>query len=111
VNHVPDDALIAIDRFGEALLFGDPPSVAATLRSDLRLVIRPEDDGVTAVGRYETEHTQTPATLRERGSFVTTIVDNVDARLESWGIVPPGAYEYARTVDGTHQYEATLQLP
>lgn len=111
MNHVPDDALAAIDSFGEALLLGSPPPITEPLRRDLRLRVRPRDDGQTAVCRYETEHNQTPARLRERGSFVTTIVDNVDARFESWGVVPPEAYGYTETVDGTHRYEGVLQLP
>ena len=111
MNHVPDAALDAIDDFGEALLYGTPEPVAEPLRTDLRLYIRSRSDGETALCRFETDHTQTPPTLRERGSFVTTIVDGVDEQLESWGIVTPSAYAYAETVDGTHYYDATLELP
>jgi len=111
VNHVPDDALVAIDAFGEGVLYGDPPSVRERLRSDLRLRIEPADDGRTARCRFETEHARTPATLRERGSFLTTYVDGVDERLRAWGIEPPPAYEYAGTSDGSHRYEGALELP
>jgi hypothetical protein len=39
VNHVPDDALAALDAFGEGHLRGDPSPVREALRSDLRLRI------------------------------------------------------------------------
>lgn len=111
VNHVPDDVLESLDDFGEGLLTGSPPPVRGRLRSDLRVRVRPTGDGGTAVCRYETEHTQAPPTLRDRGSYVTTIVDGVDDRLRAWGIDPPEAYEYVETVDGSHRYEGTLRLP
>ena len=111
VNHVPDDVLDALDAFGEGLLAGTPPAVDERLRGDLRVGIRPAGDGETARCRYETEHTRTPRRLRDRGPFVTTIVDGVDERLRLWGVDPPGAYEYAGTVETTHRYEGTLRLP
>jgi len=111
VNHVPDTALEAIDAFGEGHLHGGSPPVRERLRSDLRLRIDPSDDGRTARCRFETEHTRTPRTLRERGSFLTTYVDGVDERLREWGIEPPDAYTYVETVDGTHRYEGSLRLP
>ena len=110
MNHVPDEALAAIDAFGEDMLGGEPPPVRERLRSDLRLRVLVDDGEATATCRFETEHTTTPETLRGRGSFVTTIVDGIDARFEAWGIEPPGAYRYADTVDGTHRYEGTLRL-
>jgi len=109
MNHVPNEAIEAIDAFGEGALRSEPPPVRERLRSDLRLRVVPED-GTTAVCRFETEHTTAPPTLRDRGSFVGTIVDGIDARFEAWGIEPPEAYRYADTVDGTHRYEGTLQL-
>ena len=114
MNHVPDDALEAIDAFGEGLLRGDPPPVSQRLRSDLRLRIEPlaaeaAGDRAVAICRFETEHTQRPPRLRDRGSYIKTIVDNVERRLEPWGIEPPEAYEYAGTVDGRHRYEGTLE--
>jgi hypothetical protein len=107
---VPDAALDAIDAFGEGLLVGTPPPVTERLRSDLRLVVR-EAGGETARCRFETEHTQAPPTLRERGSFVVTIVDGIDSRFRAWGIEPPDAYRYEATVDGSHHYEGRLRLP
>jgi hypothetical protein len=109
MNHVPDDVVDALDSYGERLLAGTPQRVSGQLRADLRIRIDPPD-GVTALCRYETEHTQTPTVLRDRGAFVETVLDSVDDRLVSWGIVPPEAYAYARTVDGTHHYEGTLRL-
>lgn len=111
MNHVPDDVLDAIDTFGEQLLVGTPPRVGGRLRQDLRMTITPDGDGETALVRYETEHTQTPPVLRDRGSYVTTIVDGVDGRLRSWGIEPPAAYEYTETVEDTHRYEGRVGLP
>jgi len=111
VNHVPNEALAAIDAFGEGHLRGDPPPVRERLRSDLRIRIEVNDDGRTARCRFETEYTRTPPTLRDRDSFLVTYVDGVDERLREWGIEPPPAYEYRETVDGTHRYEGTLTLP
>ena len=91
MNHVPDEVLGAVDEFGESLLLGNPES--------------------TATCRYRAVHTQSPPAIRDRGSFMTTIIDGIDERLEQWGIEPPAAYTYAATVDGTHHYEGTLQLP
>ena len=110
MNHIPDTVLTSIDEFGEQLLVGEPITVRGTLRADLRLEITPTDD-TAASCRYETTHTRSPPTLRDRGSFVTTIIDGIDTRLESWGITPPTAYTYTTTVSETHRYEGTLQLP
>jgi hypothetical protein len=109
MNHVPTDVLNAIDEFGESLLTGTAVRVNGQLRQDLRVGIWPTD-ATTATCRYETEHTQAPPVLRDRGPYVTTIVDGIDDRLRSWGIDPPPAYTHTTTVDGTHQYEGTLQL-
>ena len=62
-----------------------------------------------ATCRFETEHTHRPPRLRDRGSYIKTIVDNVERRLEPWGVDPPEAYEYAATTDGWHRYEGTLE--
>jgi hypothetical protein len=110
VNHVPDAALDAIDDFGEGLLTGTPSAFAVRLRSDLRLRVRPRDDGTTRC-RYETAHTRAPPTLRDRGSFVTTVVDGIDDRFREWGIEPPESYAYVETVDGRHHYEGALRVP
>ena len=111
MNHVPNEALAAVDAFGDGHLRGDPPPVRERLRSDLRVRIEASDDGRTARCRFETEHPRTPATLRGRGSFLATYVDGIDERLQEWGIEPPEAYEYRETVDGTHRYGGTLSLP
>lgn len=110
MNHVPDDVLAALDAYGEGLLTGTSSRVTGRLREDLRVVIDPPEGG-TARCRYETEHTQAPSTLRERGSFVATVVDGVDDRLRSWGVEPPATYDHVETVDGSHRYEGTLRLP
>jgi hypothetical protein len=109
MNHLPNDAVDAIDAFGEGVLYGEPPPVRERLRSDLRLRISAADSGRTALCRFETEHAETPETLRGRGSFVRTIVDGVDERLAAWGIETPGAYRYQATVDGTHRYEGMIE--
>ena len=111
MNHVPNDALAAVDAFGEGHLRGESVPVRERLRSDLRVRVEPDEDGQTARCRFETEHPRTPSTLRERGSFLTTYVDGIDERLREWGIEPPESYEYCGTVDGTHRYEGTLTLP
>lgn len=110
MNHVSDETLAAIDAFGEGFLTDSAEAFSTRLRRDLRLRVTPTGDG-TAVCRYQTTHTQTPPTIRDRGSFVTTIVDGVDERFRSWGIDPPEAYEYDETIDGVHYYVGTLQLP
>lgn len=110
MNHVPDAVLDAIDDFGEELLTGAPSPFAVRLRSDLRLRVRPRDDG-TVRCRYETAHTRAPPTLRDRGSFVITIVDGIDDRFREWGIEPPNAYRYVETGDGWHRYDGTLRVP
>ena len=110
MNHVPDAALDAIDDFGEGLLTGTPSAFAVRLRSDLRLHVRPRDDGIARC-RYETAHTRKPPTLRDRGSFVTTIVDGIDGRFREWGIEPPASYVYVETVDDCHHYEGALHVP
>lgn len=110
MNHVPDSVVTAIDTFGSQLLYGDADAISGKLRSDLQLAITPIDES-TARCRYLTVHTQSPPTLRERGSYITTLVDAVDTKLHQWGIDPPPAYRYVDTVDGTHHYEGTLQLP
>jgi len=110
MNHVPDAVLTAIDTFGTQLLHGDANTMCGTLRSDLQLNIAPTGESIARC-RYTTTHTQSPPTLRERGAYVTTIVNGVDTKLQQWGIDPPSAYRYVETVDGTHYYEGTLQLP
>lgn len=128
MNHVPDEAVAALDAFGRGILEGEPPPVHERLRSDLRVRIVPGErarsgpdassdrsevpsDRAVARCRFLTDHTQTPATLRGRGSYVTTIVDAIDERLVAWGVRPPDAYRYVESRGGTHVYEGTLELP
>jgi len=126
VNHVPNEALAALDEFGRGHLEGRRVPVTEQLRRDLRLVVTPtaadtdrrtptaadsQRGGETALCRFLARHTQRPSTLRDRGSYVQTVVDGVDARLVAWGIEPPPAYEYAGTDDGWHRYEGRLRLP
>lgn len=111
MNHVPDEALEAIDAYGDGLLRTDPPPVRERLRSDLRLRIDvPSGDERTARCQFEMEHPHPRATLREHGSFVATIADGVDDRLAAWGIRPPDAYELVDAA-GTPRYRGTLTLP
>jgi hypothetical protein len=136
MNHVPDAAVEAIDTFGKSRLFGNPEQVNEQLRDDLSIKIRQTRGSSTQMDnasidasedncnkhaksaqssttyiiycRYETVHTHAPPTLRDRGSFVTTIVDAIDSRLRSWGIDPPTAYTYSNTIDGVHWYDGRL---
>jgi len=110
MNHIPDTVLEAIDEFGQQLLLGQPRRLSGKLRTDLRIEIVPDGES-TATCRYKTVHTQSPPAIRDRGSFMTTIIDGIDERLHEWGIEPPAAYGYVATVDAVHHYEGTLQLP
>lgn len=110
MNHIPDEVLGAIDEFGEALLLGKPEPITGKLRTDLRVEIVPDSES-SAICRYNTVHTQSPPAIRDRGSFMTTIIDGIDERLQQWGIEPAPVYTYVGTVDDTHHYEGTLQLP
>jgi hypothetical protein len=114
MNHIPDEALNAVDRLGEALLIGEGSPVQERLRTDLRVRIPCTAADIKAgqtVGRYEIEHTRREPTLRGYGSFIETIVDGIDDRLLSWGIDPPTAYEYSERNDGRYVYAGQLQLP
>jgi len=103
MNHVPDEALAAIDDLGRGLLVGDPRPVEASLRSDLRLSIPVDADalraGETPVA-FHLRHTRGHDHLRAHGSFVATVVDGVETRLREWGVEPPERYEHDRDVDG-----------
>jgi hypothetical protein len=114
VNHVPDEALSAIDGFGEGLLVGEPRPVSARLRSDLRLRIPCDraalDAGETAI-EFRLDHGRTEPTLGAYGPFVGTVVEGVERRLREWGIDPPAAYEYDGTEEGRHRYAGRLRLP
>lgn len=113
MNHVPDDVLAAIDDLGEGLLVDEPTVVRERLRSDFRVRIDADraalDDG-TATIAFRLEHASAAAELRDHGSYVRTIVDNVDARLREWGLDPPSAYTHRGTDDGWQVYDGTLVL-
>ena len=112
MNHVSDEALAAIDAFGEGLLRADPPPVRERLRSDLRLRIdAPSGDERTARCSFEIDHATPRETLREHGSFVATVVNGVDDRLAAWGIRPPDAYEHVDAADDVQRYRGELALP
>lgn len=114
MNHVPDEALTAIDRLGEGLLLGSANPVQERLRSDLQLeipcTVADIEAGWTAA-RFRIAHTRTELTLRGYGSFVETVVDGIDSRLMSWGIEPPNGYEYAGDDGGRNIYRGRLELP
>jgi hypothetical protein len=110
-NHVPTEAVDAIDRFGEGLLTGDAPPVAERLRSDLRLRVAVGEEGArTARAAFHLDHGRREGTLRAYGPFVTTVVDVVDERLRAWGVEPPPAYRFADERDGWLVFAGTLQL-
>lgn len=114
VNHVPDEALAAIDRFGEGLLVDTANPVRERLRSDLRMVIPCTTEDIDAgrtTARFRLAHSRTEPTLRGYGSFVETIVDGIDNRFLSWGIEPPDAYEFSGGQDGRYVYQGRLRLP
>lgn len=113
MNHVPDDALAALDRLGEGLLRGEARPVRARLRSDLALRI-PCDEAALAAGEttvaFHLETTAPEPTLRGHGPFVGTVVDGVERRLRAWGIEPPAAYDHREAVAGRHRYAGPLGL-
>lgn len=112
-NHVPDDALAALDELGRGLLVDDPAAVRERLRSDLRVRIDCDrtalDTGAAAIA-FRLEHTSSAGALRDHGPYVCTIVDSIDRRLGKWGIDPPAAYTYRATEQGWHVYDGTLRL-
>lgn len=113
MNHVPDEALAAIDRFGKGLLTGTANPVQERLRSDIRLVIPCTAEDIEAgltTAQFRMAHSRFEPTLRAYGSFVETIVDGIDDRLLSWGVDPPEAYEYSGAHGGPHVYQGRLRL-
>ena len=111
MNHVPDDALAAVDAFGEGLLVGETRPVEVRLRSDLRLAIDPDTRDGTATVAFRIEHGRREERLRGYGSFVGTVVDGVERRLGEWGVRPPEEYAYRDTDDGWHRYAGEAGLP
>jgi hypothetical protein len=112
-NHVPNEVLEALDRFGDGLLTGAPPAVGERLRSDLRLRVE-GGAGVTETGTarvaFHLDHGRREGRLRDYGSFVGTIVDGVDDRLREWGVEPPGTYDFAGVEDGWLVFAGTAQV-
>lgn len=98
MNHVPNEALDALEGFGEGILSGEVPAVRTRLRSDLRLRI---DGGASVLERgttrvaFHLDHGRREETLRGYGSFMQTIADGVDESLRVWGVQPPQAYAFA----------------
>ena len=113
MNHVPNEALAALGRFGDGVLTGAVPPVAVRLRSDLRLRV----DGSPAVLEtgtarvaFHLDHGRREATLRGYGSFVQTIADGVDETLRAWGVAPPPAYRLEGTDGGWLVFAGTAQV-
>jgi hypothetical protein len=114
VNHVPERALAAIDDLGEGLLVGEPRPVDARLRSDLRLVIAPDEAALaagTATVEFRIEHGRREPDIGAYGSFVSTVVEGIERRLREWGVQPPATYDYRDTADGWHRYAGAATLP
>jgi hypothetical protein len=113
VNHVPDAVLAALDDFGYGLLTGQPATVDERLRRDLRLRITCDHAAIgdgTAPMEFRIQYTSALARVREHGSYVCTIVDNVESRLRAWGLEPPPAYDHRTTADGWQVYAGGLTL-
>lgn len=114
MNHVPDEVLAAIDDLGESLLRAEPTTVDERLRTDFRVRIECDraalDRGEAAI-TFRLEHTTPADRLRGHGSYVGTIVANVETRLREWGIDPPEAYTHCGTEDGWQVYRGRARLP
>lgn len=114
MNHVPDEVLAAIDDLGERLLLGEPTTVEKQLRDDLRLRVECDEtalDAERAPVVFRLEHTTPADTLRGHGSFVETIVENVETQLRTWGVDPPDEYRHHDTEDGWQVYLGQARLP
>lgn len=113
MDHVPDRVLAALDDLGRGLLVGKPTTVDEQLRRDLRLKITCGPGAITdgaAPIVFRLEHTATLARLRDHGSYVCTIIDNIESQLRAWGLGLPPAYAYQSTEDGWQVYAGTLKL-
>ena len=113
MNHVPNEVLAAIDRVGRGVLLEDPIVLRERLRSDFRLRIDCDEsafaDSAASI-TFRLERASARDALRDHGSYVCTIVDNVDSHLAGWGIEPPPAYPHRATEDGWQVYAGTLSL-
>jgi hypothetical protein len=114
VNHVPDTVLAAIDGLGKGLLRAEPTTVDARLRTDSRVRIerdRAPLDAGEAPTTFRLEHGTAHPTLLDHGSYLGTVVDNVETRLRAWGIEPPASYTHRGTEDGWQVYRGRARLP
>lgn len=114
MNHVPDDVLAAIDDLGRATLVGDPTALECRLRGDFRVRIdcdRAALDAGTVPVVFRVERGDPAPALRGHGSFVATIVDGIDTRLEAWGIEPPAEYAHQNADGGWQVYTGAAALP
>lgn len=112
MNHIPNEVLDALERFGKGVLTGEPPVVHERLRSDLRLRIDGDDvlESGTARVAFHLDHGRREETLRGYGSFVQTIVDGVDERLREWGVEPPDAYRFEEARAGRLVFAGNARL-
>lgn len=113
MNHVPDDVLTAIEELGRGVLVDEPTVLDERLRSNFRICINCDraalDTGAATI-TFRLEHTTPAVKLRDHGSFVCTIVDNVESSLRDWGFDPPTAYTHRTTEDGWQVYDGTLRF-
>jgi len=113
MNHVPNDVLEGIDELGRGVLTDEPTTLAGRLRSDFRMRVdcdRTALDADAVTATFRLEHASAASELRDHGSYVCTIVDNVESRLHEWGIDPPAAYTHRATEDGWQVYDGALEL-
>lgn len=114
MNHVPDEALAAIDDLGRAVLMDDPITLDQRLRGDFRVRIdcdRAALDAGAASVTFRLERGTPAPTLRDHGSFVATVVDGIDSRFRAWGIEPPDVYAHQNTDDGWQVYAGRATFP
>lgn len=113
MNHVPNDVLAAIDELGQGVLVDEPTALDKRLRSDFRVRINCDQaalDAGAATIMFRLERTSSVVQLRNHGSFVCTIVDNVESSLREWGLDPPAEYTHRETEDGWQVYDGTLRF-
>ena len=110
MNHIPDSVLSAIDQFGADLLTRDTEPLNQQLRNDLRVRISLNSSAGQARIEYSISHTQSHAHLRAYGSYVETIVDAIEKRLQSWGIDPPLQYEFVESHTNIQTYSGDAPI-
>jgi hypothetical protein len=115
VNHVSDEAVAALESFGQSILAGEPGSLAVDLRSDVRVRIDWDESDLAAgeaTIEYVVEHDHPADTLRGFGSFVETRVDGVETTLAEWGVESPDDYDRTGTEGWNGAvYAGRLDLP